>query len=199
MDRRTHYLDTALQLFLEHGFNGVSMDQLVAAAGGSKATLYRYFDSKDRLFEAIIDDLSHRAPASEADGDLGALDLEEGLRTLGRAIATVALSDRVIVLLRLAIGEFARFPNLAITLYDHGPAVSYERLRLFIAAQQGAGEIEVPAPQIAAEQFLGGIIGHQQLRMALGVGTPTSEEIEERIDAAVTSFVATYRRVVAVK
>ena len=53
--------DIALRLFLQDGFNGVSMDQLVAEAGGSKATLYRYFPSKEALFEAIIDEVA--APA----------------------------------------------------------------------------------------------------------------------------------------
>lgn len=193
MDRRSHYLEVAVQLFLEHGFNGVSMDHLVATAGGSKATLYRYFDSKEALFEAIIDDIAQRTAPPGSTEDLGALDLETGLRSIGRSTAAAALSNRVVVMLRLALGEFARFPNLATTLFNHGPAVSYERLRQFIAARQAAGEIEVDDPQVAAEQFLGGIVGHQQLRMALGVGSPSPADIEQRIDAAIAAFIATYR------
>jgi AcrR family transcriptional regulator len=67
-------------LFIEHGFNGLSTDQLVAASGGSKATLYRYFPSKEALFEAIIDDIA--APALDTDGEdtWDDVDLEEGLR-----------------------------------------------------------------------------------------------------------------------
>lgn len=182
-----------MQLFIEHGFNGVSMDHLVATAGGSKATLYRYFDSKEKLFEAIIDDLSQRTAPPGSTDDLATLDLETGLRSIGRATAAAALSERVIVLLRLALGEFARFPSLAATLFDHGPAVSYERLRRFLTAKREAGEINVPDIQIAAEQFLGGIVGHQQLRMALGVGAPTNAEIYQRIEAAIAAFIATYR------
>ncbi len=66
MDRRTHYLGCALELFSAHGYHGVSMDQLVAAAGGSKATLYRYFASKEELFAAIIDDLTTRTVAERS-------------------------------------------------------------------------------------------------------------------------------------
>ena len=53
MSRRETYLTTALQMFATHGFNGVSMDQLVAETGGSKATLYRYFPSKAAIVQAM--------------------------------------------------------------------------------------------------------------------------------------------------
>ncbi|MEQ9319043.1 MAG: TetR/AcrR family transcriptional regulator [Polyangiaceae bacterium] len=56
-DRRSNYIETALELFIEHGYHGVTMDTVVAAAGGSKATIYRYFDSKEALFSAIVDEL----------------------------------------------------------------------------------------------------------------------------------------------
>ena len=47
MDRRANYVEVALRLFAEHGYHGVTMDEVVAEAGGSKATLYRYFASKE--------------------------------------------------------------------------------------------------------------------------------------------------------
>ena len=127
MDRRSRYLDAALELFLEHGFTGMSMDQLVATTGGSKATLYRYFESKDALFEAIIDDVAGSSVASHDTDDWDDLDLEDGLRILGRAVAAGAMSERTTVLLRLALGEYNRFPQLSRTLFEHGPAVFQDR------------------------------------------------------------------------
>ncbi len=191
MDRRKHYLDTALRLFAAHGYHGVSIDQLVAEAGGSKATLYRYFSSKQELFEAIIDDLAGAGIPAEGAID-PAIALVDGLRLLGTAIADTALDERVVVLLRLALGEFTRFPELARTLFDRGPAVSYARLTQFLAAKRELGEIDVPDLAIAAEQFIGGIVGHQQLRVALGVSRPTKREMQARIDAAITALSATY-------
>ena len=192
LGRRAHYLDIALRLFLQHGFNGVSMDQLVAEAGGSKATLYRYFPSKEALFEAIIDEIA--APAVNDEGEDGweAVGLEAGLLDIGRATAAAALDPRTILLLRLAIGEHARFPHLATTLFEHGAARTYARLRGFLAARRAAGDIDVDDLQIAAEQFLGGIIGHQQLRAALGLPPPTRKDIEARVQAAVRTFIAAY-------
>ena len=189
--RRARYLDIALRLFLQHGFNGVSMDQLVAEAGGSKATLYRYFPSKEALFEAIIDEVA--APAVNDDGeDWDGVGLEDGLLNIGRATAAAALDPRTILLLRLAIGEHARFPDLAKTLFEHGAARTYARLRRFLAARRAAGDIDVDDLQIAAEQFLGGIIGHQQLRASLGLPPPSRKDIEARVHAAVRTFTAAY-------
>jgi TetR/AcrR family transcriptional repressor of mexJK operon len=192
-ERRARYLDVALHLFLQHGFNGVSTDQLATAAGGSKATLYRYFPSKEALFEAIIDDIAAPALATEGDGTWNDVDLEDGLRRIGRATADAALDPRTISLMRLAVGEHARFPQLAATLFEHGPSRTYSRLRGFLSAKVEAGEIAVDDLQIAAEQFLGGIIGHQQLRAALGLPPPSRKDIDARIGAAVETFTTVHR------
>ncbi len=55
------------------------------------------------------------------------------------------------------------------------------------------GELAVDDLQIAAEQFLGGIVGHQQLRRALGQDPPDDAAIAARVDAAVTTFLTVHR------
>ena len=44
----------ALQLFVEKGFAGTRLEDVAARAGVSKGTLYLYFDSKEALFKAVI-------------------------------------------------------------------------------------------------------------------------------------------------
>ena len=44
----------ALELFVEKGFAATRLDEIAARAGGSKGTLYLYFDSKEELFKAVI-------------------------------------------------------------------------------------------------------------------------------------------------
>jgi hypothetical protein len=41
--------------FLERGYDAVSLDDIVHHAGGSKASIYKYFGSKEGLFKAICD------------------------------------------------------------------------------------------------------------------------------------------------
>lgn len=192
MDRRALYLKAAWELFIEHGYNGVSMSRIVRATGGSKETLYRNFDSKEALFAAVIDDLQTTLAAVPSSPEIVDLPVEEGLRLLGRATASAALSDRAIALLRLASGEHNRFPELAKLLFELAPARSYARLRAYLRAKQESGEVDIADFQIAAEQFLSGLVGHQQLRMLLGAGKPSSRDMDKRVDAAVVAFVRAY-------
>lgn len=192
MDRRAHYIETALRLFTAQGFHGVSVDEVVAEAGGSKATLYRYFRSKRELFEAIIDDLGTATRPPDADDGADIAPLDEALRAFGHGVAAAALSERAIVLLRLAIGEAARFPELGQALFERGPALSYARFAALVAPRIAAGELQIDDLDVAAEQFIGGIVGHQQLRMALAVSAPSEAEVEARVEAAVTALLATY-------
>ena len=46
----------ALQLFVEKGFAATRLDDVAAHAGVSKGTLYLYFDSKEALFRAVIEE-----------------------------------------------------------------------------------------------------------------------------------------------
>ena len=53
--KREAILSAARELFMANGFVGTSMDNLAAAAGVSKATLYSHFSDKDALYSAIIE------------------------------------------------------------------------------------------------------------------------------------------------
>src|SRR3990170_879801 len=46
--------DHALHLFLEHGYEGTSMNAIARAAGTTKASLYARFPSKESLFDSVL-------------------------------------------------------------------------------------------------------------------------------------------------
>jgi AcrR family transcriptional regulator len=52
--RPAELMAAALELFVEKGFAGTRLDDIAARAGVSKGTLYLYFDSKEALFKAVI-------------------------------------------------------------------------------------------------------------------------------------------------
>jgi AcrR family transcriptional regulator len=52
--RRPQVLDAALELFLEHGYEGTSMAAIAEAAGVTKPVVYACFPSKDELFRALL-------------------------------------------------------------------------------------------------------------------------------------------------
>lgn len=64
---RQRIVQAASELFYEHGIAATGVDAVVAHAGLSKPTLYRYFASKEHLVEAYLTqrDLENRAALEE--------------------------------------------------------------------------------------------------------------------------------------
>lgn len=54
--RPSELTSAALDLFVEKGFSATRLDDVAARAGVSKGTLYLYFDSKEALFKAVIEE-----------------------------------------------------------------------------------------------------------------------------------------------
>ncbi|MGH2983618.1 MAG: TetR/AcrR family transcriptional regulator [Solirubrobacterales bacterium] len=52
--RRPEVLDAALELFLEHGYDGTSMQAVADQAGVTKPVVYACYSSKDSLFRALL-------------------------------------------------------------------------------------------------------------------------------------------------
>ena len=52
---RKKILEAAERLFARHGFDGTSVDDVAEAAGYSKGAVYYNFESKDELFEALVE------------------------------------------------------------------------------------------------------------------------------------------------
>lgn len=67
---RGRVLEAAETVFISDGYHDARMDDIAAAAGISKGALYRYFDNKDDVFSALIEDL-HESIFRES-GDLEA-------------------------------------------------------------------------------------------------------------------------------
>jgi AcrR family transcriptional regulator len=53
-------LDAAERLIVEHGYEGMTMDQVAAAAGVAKGTIYLYFPSKQSLLAGMQSDVAQR-------------------------------------------------------------------------------------------------------------------------------------------
>src|SRR6186713_1162940 len=53
--RREQILETAVNLFSQRGFKGTTTKEIARAAGVSEAMVFRHFENKDALYEAILD------------------------------------------------------------------------------------------------------------------------------------------------
>ncbi len=81
-DRRATLLEAAAGMFAERGFNGVSIEDLGAAAGVSGPAVYRHFPSKQAVLEALLVGVSERLLAGGQEVERTDADAETALRDL---------------------------------------------------------------------------------------------------------------------
>lgn len=106
-------LDAARKIFLERGFEGASIEEIAKAARSGKQTIYTRFRNKRELFTAVVTrDVASRIVQSGSAMPSGAT-IEERLVSAGMFMLNSALERERIGLIRLAIAETRRFPDLA--------------------------------------------------------------------------------------
>jgi AcrR family transcriptional regulator len=150
----------ALELLREGGVAGVSMDLLAARANVAKATIYRRWDSKERL---ILDALRSALAPIEAP-DTGSLrgDLEALLAQVFERFGTGHLSD----VLPLLISAAAHDEALKASLEEY---LQSRRAPLLRVLERAAGRGEVPA-DIDRELFVEMVMGPALFRRLVTAG-----------------------------
>jgi AcrR family transcriptional regulator len=104
-------LDAAKQVFLEHGFEGASVERIADVAHAGKPTIYARFPGKHALFAAVVE-RSIREIHLESSTPPGAT-LDECLADVGRTMLQRMLTAETIALMRLGFAEARRFPDFA--------------------------------------------------------------------------------------
>lgn len=190
-ERMARILDAATELFLKDGYGATSIDAILEVSGGSKATLYTYFPTKDDLFRAVIDHVlaGTEQPRLDTHGDVKTTLTEFAVRRLG-----VVFSEQHQALLRLIIAERERFPDLARMYYERGPLRSRRVLVEYLGRLERQGMLDPGSAEEAAE-FLIGTLAHRWTIQVLLLGEgPALEDVEERASCVVDRFLTGYLR-----
>jgi TetR/AcrR family transcriptional regulator, mexJK operon transcriptional repressor len=187
--RRARFVAAARAAFFTNGYAGTTMSSIAAAVGGSKTTLWSYFPSKQDLFTAVVDDIVETYGQSlEVPMDAQST-LESGLRDFGRAMMDIVLSQPIIDLHRLVIGEAGRFPELATLFFERGAKRGRAKLSAYIAHAMDQGHIRKGDPSIAARHFAAMCQSGAHQNRILGMcDPPDTPTIDADIDVAVCAF-----------
>lgn len=146
----------AMQEFLKHGYAATSMDQVTAAAGVSKTTVYSYFQDKEGLFTALIERLAQEKYLAVEDPKFRQGEPQIVLRRLAKHILSqVHPTQELLSLVRLIIGESGRFPSLARIFVSD---IYKPRLELVSQYFTDHPELQLFDPQAAARIFIGTLI-----------------------------------------
>ena len=133
LDRRAAIVAVAQRLFLEQGYAATTMSAVAEAMGGSKATLWAHFASKEALFAAVADSMVGGF-AERMEELLGGQRFSiPGLRDFCRRFFDKLLSPESTTLFRMIIAESGRFPEMGEMFFARGPAQTTSRLERYLS------------------------------------------------------------------
>jgi AcrR family transcriptional regulator len=191
--KRLAILEAAAEVFREVGFDRASMSQIRARLGGSKATLYNYFPSKEKLFlEVMHHAKEHKLQALAAAPDPDARDLRQELLEFGQRLLALPYSPECIATRRLVIAE-SGYSNFGKTWFEWATVPVEKRLTDFLRKVMRRGALRRGDPKTAAIHFLSLLESELTERTLLGViKSVEPEAIRGAVRRAVDAFLAGY-------
>lgn len=194
--RREALLDAARDIFLEQGYATSSIDEVVQRTGGSKASVYQYFGSKEGLFgEMIARQCTHLVGSAEFPTRSIDDNVEQTLLQLARRVIQLFLAPERVALHRAMIAEAGRFPELAARFYEAGPKRGLALLSAYLKTQHEAGVLDCPHPDWAAIHLMNLVRSYPMFRALHGMTTmPEGESLDEFLQDAVHLFLNGCRR-----
>ena len=182
--KRASILEAAKQLFLEQGYQGVSMDQIAATAGVSKLTVYSHFGDKETLFAAAIAATCEEVLPEELFAPAPAGTLREQLRSIGQAFFDLITSDEAISMHRLMNTPGTAENAMRELFWTAGPQRLQAAFARFLQPHVAAGRLRIDDIPLAASQFFCLLKGELHPMMACGLcRQPGAPEVARHVDA----------------
>ena len=188
--RRQAILAAARTVFKQVGYERASMAQISALVGGSKATLYSYFPSKEDLFaEAMIDAMEEQGQAMLDLLDPSEPDVAKVLTRFGEAFLAFTTGPQALCTTRLAITEGGK-GALGAKLYQLGPKRGWSAISAYIAQIMAIGILPKGDAHLAAMHLKGMLEAGVSIPMLFGA----EPELEPgaAVAGAVAAFLSAY-------
>lgn len=193
--RREAILEVASQVFLELGFERTSMSEIVKRIGGSKSTIYGYFESKEVLFLAV----AHAAGERHMSSSIAALEaydgehLAETLLPFAKKLLEFFCSSEAIAAHRMVIGE-AGNTNIGDLFYEAGPKHGLTAVSELFKAAMSHGQLSKDASPWVMAQYFGAMLNAEyQYRWFLKEPPPVSKkQIHQSAERAVVLFLKAF-------
>jgi len=156
--RRLAIIEAARSVFLEHGFERASMSQISERLGGSKATLYGYFKSKEELFLATVEQ-GIEVESGELIAAIRRIpDTRKALETFGRSYVEKATGARPIAVYRM-IANLPADSGVGLTFYERGLRQGWIMFCLYVEDLIAAGQLRPCTAWVAAMHLKGMLEG----------------------------------------
>ena len=187
--RRDKILDAATDVFCQNGYDAASLQEIMAMAGGSLATLYRLFGNKEGLFQAVIERNSESMIKKLASPLMQGKDPIEVLHTMGSNFIDLLSSPMVGAIHRLLIAESGRNPKLREIFVKTAPERNLRVVADYLQSLVNSGYLQLDDSYMAAQQLLSMFKGNYHMRSVLGDTVVINEhEKNQYVKSAVSLF-----------
>jgi AcrR family transcriptional regulator len=164
-----HIVETATRLFIEHGYPATSIEQIAAAAGSGKQTIYRRFTSKEGLFTAVINQRVRRLlEAAGAAACASGADPTAALKAACREYFDFMLQPDAIRLHRILAAEAVRFPNLSESILEWVEPFHILLNRLLTRAMD-VGKLRKADPELTRYLLTSLLVGQAKHNAVVGI------------------------------
>jgi AcrR family transcriptional regulator len=188
-DKAEAILAGAMQEFMTCGYAAASMDRIAVAAGVSKPTLYSYFQGKEGLFTALIQQMSQSDRLLDEQRFLQH-PIRDSLRMMAIDFLDQFSGEQpLLTLFRLIIGESGRFPDLAQTFVRDFEKPMLEKLSYLLAHHP---DLQIADPEITARFFVGSIVHYGIVQEILNGRDILPMERDRFVEGAIDLIVGKY-------
>lgn len=189
--RRDAIIAVALDVFREVGFDAASMSQIAARVGGSKATLYNYFSSKEDLLLAAMvgsgDSYAHEVLRLLQTSD----DLPTQLHRFVVSLLKLVASPEPIEILRVAI-SVGGTSDIGRQFYELGTHAVWIEIAKVLRGEISKGSLRDSDPDMMA-MLLRSLCESELIRHLLGAGRVMNDkDVERKAGCIVDIFLRVY-------
>lgn len=154
-DKREAILVAGLELFVERGFFGTAVPEIADRAGVGAGTIYRYFESKEALVNAIYREQKLAFTRAVLDDFPASTTTREQFRTIWMRMAKFATEN-------LKSFIFLELHHHAPYLDEESRAVEQRMqgvITSVVTAAQGRRELKTGAPRLLMGMVMGAFVG----------------------------------------
>lgn len=153
MNTKDKILETGLRLFSKKGYLGATTREIAMGAGIAEITLFRYFSSKEKLFEEVIHTHSFLPALRGLLPAIAELSYEEGLRVIAKRFLG-SLAERK-DLVRIMHSEIHRYNEKIHKIYHSIIDETLKTLASYFAEMQKKRVLRNFDTELGARAFLG--------------------------------------------
>lgn len=191
--KRAAILAAAKRMFVTHGFERVSMDQIAAEAGVSKLTVYSHFGDKESLFgEAVRAHCEQGMPTSLFVAEPNT-PVRERLTAIGNAFFSMIMTPEAIAGHRIMCSPLVATSSMPAVFWEAGPQRVQQAFAELLERRVANGDLDIDDCPRAASQFFTLLKGEPHAHAVFGYCcSGRIDSPEEHVASVIDLFLRAY-------